>query len=302
MENETKQQKDIVNKDLGERMKEYESQSLHITKIEPYRSFLVRLDGRSFSKFTGGMQKPFDKNFTKAMLLTTTDLINEFTATTGYTHSDEITIIFKAMATKEETEAGTNKAQHLFDGRVIKILTCMSGYCSVRFNFHLCKLINEKTSDYKSEYVDKINEMKASFDARLVVFPEDKEIEIVNHMIWRSIFDCERNAVSTYARFYFSQKELDSKGKEDMITMMKVKNLNWCTDVPMYLKHGVYLKKVTYEIDYNGEKAIRKKVVQKCLKIKCNEFYFNMLLGKYYEGVEEDEKLYEIETLEINNL
>lgn len=82
----------------------------------------------------------------------------------------------------------------------------MSGYCSVRFNYHLHKIINSEENQklYDPHYIEKINLMRACFDARLVAFPADKEYEIVNHMIWRSIFDCERNAVSTYARSQFS--------------------------------------------------------------------------------------------------
>jgi tRNA(His) guanylyltransferase len=285
---------ETIKKDLGVRMKEYESTSLEITKIEPYKSFIVRLDGRSFSKFTNGLKSPFDMNFTNAMIKTTTDLINEFTAVTGYTHSDEITIIFKSTSTKEDFDSGLNKATHIFDGRVIKLLTCMSGYCSVRFNYHLYNILKEKANEYKPEYISKINEFKACFDARCVIFPDEKEI--VNHMIWRSLFDCERNAVSTYARDYFSQKEINNKGKFEMLEMLKTKGLDWI-DVPMVFKHGVYLKKSTYEVIFNNEKAIRTKVIPKCFKIKYNDFYFNILMDKYYTTTEEEEKLNQIENL-----
>jgi len=50
-----------MNKDLGDRMKEYES-SVKIN-IESDNPFLVRLDGKNFSKFTKGFKKPFDSNF-----------------------------------------------------------------------------------------------------------------------------------------------------------------------------------------------------------------------------------------------
>jgi tRNA(His) guanylyltransferase len=291
-----------VNKNLGERMKEYEHDSLSVVKIEPYRPFVVRLDGRSFSKFTAGMKSPFDNIFAKAMILTTMDLITEFTAITGYTHSDEITIIFNAVSTKDDCEKGLNKATHLFDGRVVKLLTCMAGYCSVRFNYHLCKIIAPKASDYKQEYIEKINEMKASFDARLVLFPENDERQIINHMVWRSLYDCERNAVSTYAREYFNQKELQGKNKSEMIEMLKSKVLDWNTDVPMFLKNGVYFKKVTYEIIFNEQKAVRTKVIAKCFRIKYDELFYCLLMDKYYTLTEEDEKLNNIESLDIDKL
>ena len=33
------------------------------------------------------------------------------------------------------------------------------------------------------------------FDARIIVFSELASHEIVNHQIWRSVFDCYKNAV-----------------------------------------------------------------------------------------------------------
>ena len=87
------------------------------------------------------------------------DLISEFYAVCGYTHSDEITVIFKESCTKHEFEKGENKTVHIFDGRSVKLLTVMSGYCSVRFNYHLIKIINDETNVkyYKEDYVELIN-------------------------------------------------------------------------------------------------------------------------------------------------
>ena len=77
---------------LDDRMKAYERE-LNF-KIPPYKPFIARLDGRSFSKFTKGLKSPFDNNFVTAMVDTMNDLVLEFNAHSGYTHSDEITLIF----------------------------------------------------------------------------------------------------------------------------------------------------------------------------------------------------------------
>ena len=308
----------IEKKAIGVRMKEYETLSLEVTKIPPHRPFIVRLDGRSFSNFTAGMRRPFDFIFTKAMIKTTSDLLNEFQAVTGYTHSDEITIIFKQMCTKEEMLKTDIKFTHIFDGRVIKLLTVISGYCSVRFNYHLVKLINLNQQHYKEDYVEKINEMQASFDARLVIFPEGKEEEIVNHMIWRSVFDCERNAVSTYARNFFSQKEVHEKSKLDMIKMLKGMGIDWDKtegegSVPMIFKHGCYVKRKLFEIEVdekyekynNGKKAMRNMFVVKTFKIKFDKFFCNLMLNKYWALKEKEmneleiEKVKDIKTIDI---
>lgn len=291
---------------LGERMKIYETNSLNVVKILPTQSFIVRLDGRSFSKFTSGLKKPFDEKFTQAMVLTTKDLLNEFSAITGYTHSDEITIIFQKMLSEEE-EAALKKENkevpvHVFDGRVVKILTTMSAYCSVRFNFHLVNIIKEdngKYFNYKEGFLAKLNAFQAVFDARLVLFPKEKENEeIINHMIWRSMYDCERNAVSTYARSYFSQKELHGKKKGEMIQMMeKEKGFKWETDAPLFWRHGVYLKKQMYDVEVTNNNphvngvliCKRRKVVAKCFKVACNEDYFKIIFSPLYELSSEEE-------------
>ena len=57
------------------------------------------------------------------MVNTTYDLLKEFKCNTGYTHSDEITLIF-------------DKGDHIRNGNVTEIITLISGYCSVRFNYH----------------------------------------------------------------------------------------------------------------------------------------------------------------------
>jgi len=141
---------------LSDRMKKYEA-SLDY-KILPCESFIVRLDRRSFSKFTKKFVKPFDITFVKTMAHTMVDLVKEFDVQTGYTHSDEITLIFDSKCTKKEyeqyLEGKIDKSKikiHFFDGRIQKIITLISSYCSVRFNYHLEKLIGIIADKYKPD-------------------------------------------------------------------------------------------------------------------------------------------------------
>ena len=114
------EEKNKEHTDISTRMKHYETESLSIIKIPPYMPFIVRLDGKGFSKLTKGMRKPFDLLFTKSMLLTTSDLLTEFTAATGYTHSDEISLIFRTSCEKSEFDKNEQqKFTHIFDGRII---------------------------------------------------------------------------------------------------------------------------------------------------------------------------------------
>lgn len=70
------------------------------------------------------------------MVRTTADLIQEFSCVSGFTASDEITLIFPAPATEEEIAQGKS-AVIPWNGRVMKTATLAAGYCSTRFNFHL---------------------------------------------------------------------------------------------------------------------------------------------------------------------
>tara|TARA_Y100000780_G_C13652920_1_gene405381 strand:- start:77 stop:397 length:321 start_codon:yes stop_codon:yes gene_type:complete len=104
-------------KDLGDRMKEYESSVEN--NIESDISFLVRLDGKNFSKFTKGFKKPFDSNFNHVMEKITHDLINKFNVRTGYTSSDEITLIFPEKF---------NNEKHIYSGRIQKLTSIIGSY------------------------------------------------------------------------------------------------------------------------------------------------------------------------------
>lgn len=291
---------------LGDRMKRYENQIDSKITIGPSESYIVRLDGRSFSKFTKKFVKPFDLVFVKAMCMTMQDLVEEFEAQTGYTHSDEITLIFNAKCTElEELEymelknnqdlmnLSSNKLRelpnHMFRGRVQKILSLISSYCSVRFNHHLSNLIEPIKSNYDSRFVELIKSQRQMFDSRIMVFKESIKHEILNHQIWRSIQDCERNAISTYAHTYFGPKKIMNKTCKEMIKMMKdEKNLDWDSQVPTFIKHGVYCKKNMVYKEINGQTVLRSDYVLKELKINFSQDNLNLIFSKYWNLLNTD--------------
>lgn len=267
---------------LDDRMRKYEHDNERI--IAPTTNFIIRLDGNGFSKCTKGLHKPFDDNFVLAMANVLSELLIKFNPSTGYTHSDEITLIFSAIS--------GNKTEHIFGGRQQKILSEIASYTAVRFNYHISRIIDIHESQYTDDVIKLFNDGLQNFDARIIIHPEDKQNEIVNHMIWRSVHDCHRNAVETYARQYYSHTQLHKKNSKEMIEMMLVHGLNW-DDVPQYLKHGIYAKRETYEMECvdgkTGEntKCTRSRVVFKTFKIYYSEKILEMLLGKYWTGYEE---------------
>lgn len=76
---------------LDQRIKSYEKS--YESRIEYDKHIIVRIDGHKFSKFTKGFLKPFDHMLSNAMEKTTVDLVEKFGAVTGYTQSDEISLV-----------------------------------------------------------------------------------------------------------------------------------------------------------------------------------------------------------------
>jgi tRNA(His) 5'-end guanylyltransferase len=298
---------------LGDRLKAREAASEH--SIPNTSAFIVRLDGKGFSKMTRGFQKPFDPLFVNAMVKTMNDLVQDWKAATGYCHSDEITLIFRpasmplsAEATEipatetpaTETEP-TEEQPHIFNGRITKIITLLAGQCSVRFAFHLNQALSEflwghdatiEGKVYDQQVIDRIRASNYYFDARVLVFAPEEFKEIVAHSIWRSVLDCERNAISTYARSFFSHKTLLKKNGLEMKLMMEQKGLDWET-VPLHLRYGVYCKREPYltkVIIPSGQEVevTRHRYINKCWKIKSTEKNLACLLAKDWTEVDSD--------------
>ncbi len=264
---------------LDDRMKMYENQILPQNgKILPSQYFIIRLDGNSFSNFTFGFVKPFDPLFIKAMCKTTCDLLVKFGCKTAYTHSDEISLIFS-----RQNAFDPNQQTHLFDGRIQKLVSLTASYCSTRFNYHLVsELAKLSTHNYKETFINKINRCEQMFDARVIIFNELGKHEIVNYQIWRSVHDCERNAIQSFAHHHFGHKKIHGVPCEDMKLMLESVGINW-SDVPTYLKHGFYCKKkLVHKETPEGKIFTRGEVEFKTLKIEFSQEILDVLLDKYW--------------------
>lgn len=289
--------------DLGKRMKYYETICLPQDYVPASNPFVLRLDGRAFSKFTKFFKQvaeekhsiPYSPEFKRAMILTTHDLVHEFSAVTGYTHSDEITLVFaSAYGETDEKKTGT----HFFDGRVSKILSTVASYASVRFDFHInnefekvygivdvlhnstiVKLVDDnKIRDASSVQMvtSTMNELKTShqtllsmkpslfetptFDARLIMFPLHKSYEICNLLMWRSKGDCTRNFISMFAEKYLGKKNLDKVNSTERVKrLIDAGVLSFDPEhenVDFSMKHGVFMKRVNKDDPVFGRSTI----------------------------------------------
>lgn len=68
--------------DLGDRMKLYEMAEAG-RKCMPLLPIVARIDGRSFSRFTQGLERPFDRRLSGLMIETVKFLVRETGAACG---------------------------------------------------------------------------------------------------------------------------------------------------------------------------------------------------------------------------
>eukprot|EP01117_Protostelium_nocturnum_P020826 TRINITY_DN9613_c0_g1_i1.p1 TRINITY_DN9613_c0_g1~~TRINITY_DN9613_c0_g1_i1.p1 ORF type:complete len:324 (-),score=119.17 TRINITY_DN9613_c0_g1_i1:29-925(-) len=215
---------------LAARMKEYEDKT--DTRLDPNLPFVIRLDGNSFSTFTRGFHKPFDPVLSDAMIATTIDLVEKFGARTGFTASDEISLVFA----KPENE----KATPIFSGRVVKISTLTAGFCSARFNYHLARLCPPEHPRR-----ERCTSGTAFFDARIFSLPDG--VEVFNNIFWRSSYDTIRNSKSMFGQSLIHHKHLQGLTGNQIIEKVRSElGKNW-EDLDGHSKWGSIVKKERFK-------------------------------------------------------
>lgn len=223
------------NKDsLGDRMKDYEQRAFRslIRRIP----LIIRVDGKSFSKWTKGLVRPFDDDLKECMSYTMYKLCSSIDgARFGYTQSDEISILvcdYRDILT-----------QGWFDYRANKIESVVASMATAAFN-HACLKI-------MPEWYQKMG--PALFDARAWSLPKE---EISNYFLWRQK-DCEKNSVSQVAQVHFSSGLLKNKtGNQRQDMLLLERNINW-NNFPIKYKRGSAAYKVVIEV----EGSVRSKYV-----------------------------------------
>lgn len=222
---------------LGDRMKSYERIETE-KRFRPNSFLYVRIDGRSFSKFTKGLNRPFDKRMSDLMIETTKHLVKETGARIGYTQSDEISLLIYN---------GYEEDSCIFDGKQQKLLSVIGSIASAYFNKKLPEFIPEKAN----------SDLVPVFDARIFEVPD--VMEAVNAFYWREL-DCIKNSISMAAHDNFSHKELHKKNAKDMMDMLlNCKGISW-EEYPDFFKYGTYVKRAKYTLIKEDMNIIRSKV------------------------------------------
>lgn len=155
------------------------------TKIPKNSIVAIRLDGKSFSKFTKQYDMPFDTRFMNTMDKTAIFIMKNVLSGSmfAYVQSDEITIFF--------TDLWREYSQFPFDGKVEKLLSISASAATGGFMKY-----------------DKNIEGIPMFDARLLIL--DNMDEVQEYMDWRRL-DARKNSITMAAGCVLTQKELMGK-------------------------------------------------------------------------------------------
>lgn len=211
----------MANDPLGDRMKEYERRETGDTFM-PLLPIYARIDGRGFSKFTTGFERPFDPRFRDLMEKTTAWLIQQTGARIGYTQSDEISLCWYAE---------TYDAEVFFGGKKQKMISQLAAIATQRFN----KLLFTSEDPFLRAAADK----DPTFDARVFQLPN--LMEATNAFLWRE-WDATKNALSMACRELYSHQALEGRNGAQKNELLFQKGINF-NDYPARYKRGVYLQR-----------------------------------------------------------
>jgi len=216
----------MSNDAFGDRMKGYESVETG-RRLDTSLPVYARIDGRSFSKFTRGMQRPFDPRMTSAMQAATRHLVKATDARLGYTQSDEISLIW-------EVDTVNPSAQMFFDGKVQKLCSVLAGLATAAFT----QAVMASDPEFAA-YAERL----PHFDARVFNLPSRDEG--ANAFLWREL-DATRNAVSMTAYANFSAKSLHGVSVFGMRERLAEAGVDF-EAYPRPFRRGTYYRRKTVE-------------------------------------------------------
>lgn len=168
--------------EFGEEFKVLE----YLSRKQVYGDYIgVRIDGKAFHTYTKAFEKPFASEITEAMDFTVYNLCRntDVPVLFAYTQSDEISLLLRGEGWFHDTQ---------------KIASITAAYTTAFFNREL------QTAK------------PAVFDARVFALGKD---DVADYFKWRKM-DANRNAISAVAQSLYSHKELQGKGKTELLKMI----------------------------------------------------------------------------------
>ena len=161
-------------------------------QLSSQEPFIARLDGVSFKKYTQELQKPFDQRFTRAMQETAQALYRQFQPTVAFVQSDEISLLFHPMISKNGTP---QLASHLYSGRAFKLVSVLAGAASLFFS-QTAAAQGLKGNAY--------------FDGRVLCHPRPDLV-----LKWRAV-DLRRNAINSIGQALYGHERIENLPLKDL--------------------------------------------------------------------------------------
>lgn len=211
--------------DLGDRMKWYE-QAEAGRRLIPLLPIMARIDGRCFSAFTRGMERPYDKRLSTTMISTALELANETNACMTYTQSDEINLAWLQPVFDSEP---------FFGGKIQKLTSVLASIATAAFAVKYRELFDAPRI--------------ATFDCRVWNVPNPEEG--ANVFLWRAL-DAKKNSVSMLARCHFSHKQLLGLGQAAQLALLDSIGVVW-EGYPDHFKRGTWLQRRTTKRRFSAE-------------------------------------------------
>jgi tRNA(His) guanylyltransferase len=203
---------------FGDRMKSLERVETS-TRFDPTLPLYARIDGRGFSKFTKGMDRPYDARMSNAMIDATKILVEKTGALIGYVQSDEISLLWEVA----------DVTQLLFDGKKQKMVSVLAGLATAAFTQ---AMFTNNLEGYFSRM--------PHFDARVFSLPT--RTEATNAILWR-VQDATKNAISMAAYSMFSHNSLQKKNSADKVALMKEAGVDF-NDYPGFFREGTFVRRI----------------------------------------------------------
>lgn len=216
---------------FGDRMKLYE-QAEAGKRLMPLLPICVRIDGKGFSKWTKGLDRPYDSRLSKLMVETTKYLVDNIDGCKiGYTQSDEISLVIHSDSVA---------SQVFFDGKLQKLCSVIASMTTAFFNSKKDLMFIGYDSQVISCPLPNRDRGYAIFDARVWNVPN--MMEAANTLLWREQ-DATKNSISMASHHYFGHKKnLGLTGAQKQEMLFAEKGVNW-NDYPTYFKRGVFVQK-----------------------------------------------------------
>ena len=204
--------------EFEERMRALEV--FHALRLLPGAWIILRLDGRSFSRFTETrFEKPFDSRFHDGMVQTAQAVLEDFQGLYAYTESDEISVLFP-------------RAWDLFDRELEKVISLSASTASAALSLTFGTRIQ--------------------FDSRAILAAEDEQV--VDYFRWRQA-DASRCALNGWT--YWTLRKagrgvaqataaLEGKSVADKNEMLFQAGINF-NELPLWQRRGTGLYWEQYE-------------------------------------------------------